>query len=369
MVLRPIVLPARSTSATSLRPTVSMTPINRLHEVLILRRVRSRVDKGRWREAIDTLARAARRHPSPRLLEALVNLRHEAFWGMNFPASGVRTWPRECPDLHSGHGVIPEIRPRELSVDQLCSGVLHHGSLIVRGLLPKDNVESLRRCVDLAYDGHDRFAHGSNETSPAYRPFVPVEKEGVDTAIDRTWFRGSGAELAADSPIGLANLLESFDAVGLTRVITEYLGESPALSVRKTSLRRVAHDQTETGWHQDGAFLGTGIRTLNVWIALSDCGVDAPSMEMVPLRLNSIAPTGTPGALMGWTVSPTVVAEYCGDHLPVHLQFKAGDAIFFDEMNLHRTSSRDHFTKPRYAIEAWFFAPSCYPLDQLPLLV
>jgi len=288
---------------------------------------------------------------------------------MEFPTSEVGSWPRTCADLQPGVGSIPEIRPSELSVEQLCSGVLHHGSLIVRGLLSDDLVNGLRRSVDLAYDGHDRFAHGSNDTSPAYRPFIPIEKVGVDTAIDRTWFRGSGAELAADSPLGLANLLDCFEDVGLTRVIAEYLGEPPALSVRKTSLRRVAHDQSETGWHQDGAFLGTGIRSLNVWIALSDCGVDAPSMEMVPLRLKSIAPTGTPGALMGWTVSPTVVAEFCGDHSPVHLQFKAGDAIFFDEMNLHRTSSRDHFTKPRYAIEAWFFAPSCYPLDQLPLLV
>jgi hypothetical protein len=64
-----------------------------------------------------------------------------------------------------------------------------------------------------------------------------------------------------------------------------------------------------------------------------------------------------------------VVNEAAKDTPPVHLQFKAGDAILFDEMNLHRTSSSPNFTKDRYAIEAWFFAPSCYPLDQLPLMV
>ena len=151
---------------------------------------------------------------------------------------------------------------------------------------------------------------------------------------------------------------------------TEYLGERPALSVRKTSLRRIPYDlNTENGWHQDGAFLGEGIRTMNFWIALTDCGVDAPSMDMVPNRLNYIVPTGTEGAQFDWSVSSKMIAEVCDGGQPTHLNFKAGDAIVFDEMNLHRTSTLPEMTKDRYAIEAWFFAPSCYPMDQLPLMV
>ena len=52
-----------------------------------------------------------------------------------------------------------------------------------------------------------------------------------------------------------------------------------------------------------------------------------------------------------------------------HAGFKAGDAVFFDEMNMHRTGSDPGMTNDRYALEAWFFAPSCYPMDQIPLLV
>jgi ectoine hydroxylase-related dioxygenase (phytanoyl-CoA dioxygenase family) len=126
---------------------------------------------------------------------------------------------------------------------------------------------------------------------------------------------------------------------------------------------------TENGWHQDGAFLGAGIRTVNLWIALTDCGVDAPSMDMVPRRLSSIVPTGTEGANFSWSVSRKMIDEVCSDVPFTHLHFKAGDAIVFDEMNLHRTSTLPTMTMPRFAVEAWFFAPSCYPMDQLPLMV
>jgi ectoine hydroxylase-related dioxygenase (phytanoyl-CoA dioxygenase family) len=108
---------------------------------------------------------------------------------------------------------------------------------------------------------------------------------------------------------------------------------------------------------------------VNLWIALTDCGVDAPTMDMVPKRLHEIVPTGTEGAAFNWSVSREIVNQYSQDSPPVRLQFKAGDAILFDEMNLHCTAIAQDMTKDRYAIEAWFFAPSCYPMDQLPLIV
>ena len=90
---------------------------------------------------------------------------------------------------------------------------------------------------------------------------------------------------------------------------------------------------------------------------------------MVPKRLHEIAPTGTHGALFDWSVSREIVDQCSADLPPERLQFKAGDAILFDEMNLHCTAIAPGMTKDRYAIEAWFFAPSCYPMDQLPLMV
>lgn len=299
----------------------------------------------------------------------LVQMRFDAFFAIDHPVPTSTSWPRIFPNSTLDGPGIPEAPFASVTVDDIGAGIVGSGSFIVRGLLQSQQIDALRESICKAYEAHDRSNGDPSFSSEWFTPFQPSPMKGVDTSIERNWFRGSGAVLAADSPRGLHNLLKCFKESGIIEIVSGYLGERPALSVRKTSLRRVDADQTETGWHQDGAFLGNGIRTINVWIALSDCGDDAPSMEMVPKRLASIAPTGTPGALMSWTVSPAVVAEVASDAPPVHLRFSAGDAIFFDEMNLHRTSSRARFTKPRYAIEAWFFAPSCYPLDQLPLLV
>ena len=37
-------------------------------------------------------------------------------------------------------------------------------------------------------------------------------------------------------------------------------------------------------------------------------------------------------------------------------------------MTLHRTGVSPGMTRTRYAIESWFFAPSTYPQDQVPIL-
>jgi len=258
-----------------------------------------------------------------------------------------------------------------MSAEVVRDGVFNRGAIIVRGLLPENDVLNLREGIEKAYQHHDLAMAGASsaETSPWFVPFQPTPRD-ADQELNRSWYREGGAELAADSPRGLFNLIDALERNSLVDLISEYLGERPGLSVRKTSLRRIPCDlNAEHGWHQDGAFLGRGIRTVNLWIALSDCGVDAPSMDMVPRRLDYIVPTGTEGAVFEWSVSSKEITAACAGGEPAHLQFKAGDAIFFDEMNLHRTSTLPGMTKPRYAIEAWFFAPSCYPLDQLPLLV
>ena len=53
----------------------------------------------------------------------------------------------------------------------------------------------------------------------------------------------------------------------------------------------------------------------------------------------------------------------------VRPHYPAGDAIFFDQMNLHTTSGGPTMTKTRYAIESWWFSPSHYPMTTLPLMV
>ena len=336
-----------------------------------LRKAHALVNEKRYPEAIHFLTEANCRLHSTAIEILLVNLRHDSFFH-HVPTSSLASWPPRPDDLYADQSGIPEIDHQDFTATNVASGVFNHGSIIVRNMLTADQVSLMRDSIIQTYAQHDKAMAGAleTETAPWFVPFNPAPREGTKAIVEREWLRRTGAELAADSPRGLFNLINCLQDAGITDMVTEYLGEQPALSVRKTSLRQALKDvNAEVGWHQDGAFLGQGIRTVNVWIALTDCGVDAPSMDMVPRRMTEIVPTGTEGAMFDWSVSELTARDAAGDNPPVRLQFCEGDAIIFDEMNLHRTGVSPGMTKDRFAVEAWFFAPSCYPLEQLPIMV
>lgn len=164
----------------------------------------------------------------------------------------------------------------------------------------------------------------------------------------------------------LFQLIDLIDQTGIGDLVAAYLGERPALSANKCTLRRVPIT-TNTGWHQDGAFLGERVRTLNLWLALGQCGTDAPGLDIVPRRFDHVVETGTEGAMFDWSVSPEVVAREAGDTAVVRPEFGPGDALLFDHLLLHSTAVTHEMTRDRHAIETWFFSPSAYPEGQIPL--
>ena len=82
-------------------------------------------------------------------------------------------------------------------------------------------------------------------------------------------------------------------------------------------------------------------------------------MDIVGRRLDHIAEKGGEGASMPWTVAQKEVDQLASGRL-FRPDFKPGDAIFFDHMNLHGTAISPTMTKSRRAIETWFIAPSFY---------
>ena len=111
--------------------------------------------------------------------------------------------------------------------------------------------------------------------------------------------------------------------------------------------------------------MGTDIRSVNVWLSLSHCGEDASGLEFLPRRMSQVLPTGSHGAHFSWSVGPGLVEEQ--GVATVSPIFAPGDALLFDHYFLHRTGIPTAIAKDRYAIESWFFAPSAYPADQVPL--
>lgn len=320
---------------------------------------------GRFDEALEVLGAAHRRHPDIELERRIARYRHEAFFSHR-AVSREPVWPPPADDLFPDVEGVPEIPASDLTCERLRSGVLRHGALVVRGLFRPDQVSLLADDVRRALASFDEKKRRDN---PWYHPLTTHESVPGLSSAERHWTRSTGGCFAADSPRSLVHYLDALTVNGIDRIIDQYLGERPALSVKKTTLREVQPTAVEQGWHQDGAFLGEGIRTLNLWLALTPCGAEAPSLDMIPRRLHELAPTGVEDAAFDWSVADSVATRVAGEAGIQRLHFEAGDAVFFDELNLHRTAVSPGMTKSRLAIESWFFAPSCYPLPQLPVLV
>ena len=174
---------------------------------------------------------------------------------------------------------------------------------------------------------------------------------------------------ACDSPHAIFQITELLETSPVLGVIADYLGEQPVLSANKTMLRRVPPD-AQPSWHQDGSFMGQQTRTVNLWLALSDCGEgqDAPGLALVPRRLDrSLRGEVSNGDIV---LTPDQFEEASGGIGAIKPTFAPGDALLFDELLAHANGGGEPgLTRPRYAMEAWLFAPTAVPSGYLPIFV
>lgn len=332
------------------------------------------VADGKVLEAIELLTIANRVRRDSEIECQLVKLRAEARRHLDFSRESA-PWPPVVDDLFPNAVGPPEISRDELTPDTLRSGILHHGCLLVRGLVGEKRVHQLIEDIDRAFAAHDAHIDGTQgSTAPWYVPFEPGDLF-PDGFPQRQFVRDAGGVLAADSPPTLFDIIETFEDVGIGELITAYLGEPPMLLAGKWTLRRVSPSERprtdwdpEEGpdWHQDGAFMGADVRSVDVWLSLSHCGLDAPGLDIVARRFDGIVATGTDGAHFDWSAGHAMVEAVARGAI-VRPIFSPGDALLFDHLLLHRTAIEPTMTKDRYAIEAWFAAPSAYPDDQVPI--
>jgi hypothetical protein len=325
------------------------------------------LEGGRWRDAIDVLNNANRVQRDREVERRLLYLRHVAFEQLD--RSNPPQWP---PDVsaHVPSGSPPEISADDLDPAIVTNSILQAGSLLVRGLIPPATVKQLVEGIDRALAAYDAIAAGSPADDEA-RWFEEFQPSGTQEWAPRfpTFLRGGGGVYAADSPAVFFDLLEAVETAGIPALVKAHLGEQPALSVKKTTLRRVTAESNNASWHQDGAFMGTNIRTVNLWLALTRCGDDAPGLDILPRRLDYIVETGTSGAIFDWAASSERV-EDAGEGVEICRPiFQAGDALLFDHMFMHRTAADATMTRDRHSVEMWHFAPSLYPAGEIPLLV
>jgi hypothetical protein len=311
-------------------------------------------------EEIEALTRANRERRDAEIDRRLVELRHLA--GIRLIEEAPSDPDFAAPDFDSlpDGSVPPEIGPGDLTPGVLRAAILRHGCLLVRGLVDTDEALALAEGIDRAFEVRAALAAGGSAPEGYYEELEPEHPYRIN---ERSWIEVAGGVLGVDSPKLAFEMFEAFDRAGLPALVREYLGERPGISGQKCTLRK-AEPEVPGCWHQDGKFLGE-VRTLNLWLSLSRCGDEAPGLDIVPRRVDHVVEAGTETSEI--QVPQSVVEEMAGDLGVMRPIFEPGDALFFDEVFLHQTASDPEMPNPRYAIENWFFGPSAFPEDYVPL--
>ncbi len=233
-------------------------------------------------------------------------------------------------DLFPGERGVPEVQARDLSATCVASALHHHGSLVVRGLLDEGAVTRVR-------------AHLHPDS---LQVVLPVSAE-VDAMV--------------------AGVASAYESSGLVDVVRDYLEEPPVAAANRIVVRRVSGEDSGLGWHQDGQFYGI-CAALSVWTALDDCGHEGPSLSFVPRRVDHVV---TPERGLHSDPKTKTMKEAVSQLLAgrpyVEPALRAGDALLFDELTVHRSGSRALRAPHRDLMITWFFAPSRFPDGFTPL--
>jgi hypothetical protein len=312
-------------------------------------------------------------HPDPEVEERLVRLRCEVALTQPTGSAPLHRPPTPDDPFPDVKGAVPEVDVDDLTTELLGGAVAHHGCLQVHGMLAGDRVAAMRDTIDRALAGRQAHLQGVpvDETTPWYSPCTTWESVTPDKARNgRRYSDKSGSAVhACDSPRAILQIAELLESGPVLSVIAGYLGEQPVLSANKTMLRRVPPD-AKPSWHQDGSFMGKDTRTINLWLALSDCGDgrDAPGLALVPRRLDrSLRGEVSNGDII---LTPEQFDEASAGIGAIRPTFAPGDALLFDELLAHANGGgQPGLSRSRYAMEAWLFAPTSVPAGYLPIFV
>lgn len=278
-------------------------------------------------------------------LGRLAVLRHQL--GVHQVAQASRRLPPEpAEDVFAGVRGVPEVTGADLTGAHVASGLRLHGALVVRGLIAQADVDNLCSLID--HRDWSIFQH-------------PCDAHGDALA---------GSSPMKCSAASLQGLIEAYQNAGMYRVMLDYLGEPPVLLSERMLLDRQTF-KTGLPWHQDGAFFGGNVGAVNSFLALEPCGAEAVGLAVAAHRFSEVVGVkeGERANLVyDNSLKDDDVRELVGADFVVTPQLEAGDAIFIDEMTMHRTGPRPRGEqRPRSWAITWFFAPSRFPAMRHPL--
>ena len=87
----------------------------------------------------------------------------------------------------------------------------------------------MREGIDRTMAARDSYmgGAGAEETAPWFDPFAPNPQFPLDPAQWNRMKEGGNSVWAPDSPRMMFELLDAFERCGISRLITDYLGERP----------------------------------------------------------------------------------------------------------------------------------------------
>lgn len=320
----------------------------------LIEEYRSSFSRGGWRAVIDDAWKSNRENQSGQRERELLLLREQAFSNAN-PARRSRITPNPALALPIDPDIGLPVLRGTLDPEVIRATILAHGCVMVPGLLSNGIMGPLRASVEKALAVQDAIKAGEHPAGAAdWCSEYPRLRDAFARAL------ASGI-LAVDTPHGLSSYLGALEDAGVLEMVNGYFGGPVAFSAEKTVFRRTDDVPPRGyGWHQDGSFLGgERITTLDIWITLTPSGITAPGLEILPRRVDDIIPAAQPGHWM--LEHPDIEKRYPG-FTTVIPEFAPGDGMFFDQLCVHRTGSRELTTKDtRISIECWMFAPDSVP--------
>lgn len=164
-------------------------------------------------------------------------------------------------------------------------------------------------------------------------------------------------------PLDVDEVLQAVAHSAAAAPLSTALGPSPWCNLAQSWLR---HGRPPHSWHQDGAlrhdFLAhagqpapadAALPMQTLWIALTPCGEDAPSLQWVDATV--------PSLLSPPELTHEVVLMRHGETALQHAMLQPGDALLFDGLCLHRTHLTPAMTQPRLSLELRFFRADALP--------
>ncbi|MFY7962428.1 MAG: hypothetical protein ACOVVK_20290, partial [Elsteraceae bacterium] len=259
------------------------------------------------------------------------------------------------PDAQLTHH--PIISAKDLTPSLFGEMMRRRGCLLVRGLIGLSDVLKMRAIAAQTYEIYDR---AYQETEAGGAPFedlyVAPDAYGESRKLMKG-FRDFGSLILSSCPLAAASLVPILSGSRMRPCVEAYFDAPIGLSANASSLRFSERGSTiPRVFHQDGNFLGgEDAETINCWIALDPCGVDAPSMEVFPQRVDRLLPAGGPNAMVSWEIAEMTVYGTLGAENAWVPEFLPGDAFLFNHTHVHRTHATPSMTKDRFALECWMF--------------